>query len=173
MLAVIIFHYNPAWLPGGFIGVDVFLVISGFLITSILLNKKEKSNYTLPAALKYFYVSRIKRIAPGYVAMLVPVALVSAVFLLQQDFKTFKGGLENAAWFNSNSYFAHFGDYFAPSNHEQPLPHTWSLAVEIQFYLLVPFLILLLPTKVLKWVVWLIVKGFTLLGPNTACGSRA
>lgn len=84
--------------------------------------------------------------------MLLLVALVAAVFFLPQDFSTFKKGLENAAWFNSNNYFAGFGDYFAPANHEQPLLHTWSLAVEIQFYLLVPFMVLLLPIRWLKWV---------------------
>jgi peptidoglycan/LPS O-acetylase OafA/YrhL len=163
VLAVMAFHFNPAWLPGGFIGVDVFLLISGFLITSILLNKKTKAGYTLPATLKYFYAGRFKRIAPAYFVMLVLVALVAAVFFLPKDFGTFKDGLEKAAWFNSNNYFADFGDYFAPANHEQPLLHTWSLAVEIQFYLLAPLLILLLPIKALKWTLVALLVGCTLL----------
>jgi hypothetical protein len=71
--------------------------------------------------------------------------------------------LEKAAWFNSNNYFADFGDYFAPANHEQPLLHTWSLAVEIQFYLLAPLLILLLPIKALKWTLVALLVGCTLL----------
>ncbi|HDZ38106.1 MAG TPA: acyltransferase, partial [Marinobacter sp.] len=74
VLAVMVFHYNPTWLPGGFIGVDVFLVISGFLITSILLKKKAQPGYTLSATFKYFYSSRLKRIAPAYFFMLVLVA---------------------------------------------------------------------------------------------------
>lgn len=152
VLAVMVFHYNPAWLPGGFVGVDVFLVISGFLITSILLHKKAQAGYNLLPTLKYFYASRFKRITPAYFVMLVLVALVAAVFFLPQDFNTFKKGLEKAAWFNSNNYFAGFGDYFAPANHEQPLLHTWSLAVEIQFYLLAPFMVLLLPVRWLKWI---------------------
>jgi peptidoglycan/LPS O-acetylase OafA/YrhL len=80
VLAVMAFHFNPAWLPGGFVGVDVFLVISGFLITGILLHKKAQADYSLPATLKYFYSSRFKRIAPAYFVMLVLVALVAAVF---------------------------------------------------------------------------------------------
>lgn len=161
VLAVMAFHFNPAWLPGGFVGVDVFLVISGFLITGILLHKKAQADYSLPATLKYFYSSRFKRIAPAYFVMLVLVALVAAVFFLPQDFNTFKKGLEKAAWFNSNNYFAGFGDYFAPANHEQPLLHTWSLAVEIQFYLLAPLMVLLLPIRWLKWVFTGLLIGLT------------
>ncbi|MBE0440431.1 MAG: acyltransferase [Gammaproteobacteria bacterium] len=163
VLAVMAFHFNPAWLPGGFIGVDVFLVISGFLITSILLNKKAQPDYALPDVLKYFYASRFKRIAPAYFVMLIVVSFAAAVFLLPQDFDTFKDGLTKAAWFNSNNYFAEFGDYFAPINIEQPLLHTWSLAVEMQFYILAPFLILILPSHALKWSLWLLLMGFTLL----------
>ena len=161
VLAVILFHFNPAWLPGGFIGVDVFLVISGFLITSILLHKREQPNYSLLGTLKYFYTSRFKRIVPAYFVMLIVVAFIAAVFFLPQDFNTFKKSLEKAAWFNSNTYFAGFGDYFAPANHEQPLLHTWSLAVEIQFYLLAPFMVLLLPIRWLKWIYIGLLIGLT------------
>lgn len=161
VLAVMVFHFNPAWLPGGFVGVDVFLVISGFLITTILLHKKEQTGYSLTATLLYFYASRFKRIAPAYFVMLVLVALVAAVFFLPQDFNTFKKSLDKSVWFNSNNYFAGFGDYFAPANNEQPLLHTWSLAVEIQFYLLAPFMVLLLPTRWLKWVFTGLLIGLT------------
>lgn len=95
--------------------------------------------------------------------MLLIVALVAAVFFLPQDFTTFKRGLEKAVWFNSNSFFAGFGNYFAPANYEQPLLHTWSLAVEIQFYLLIPFLVLLLPIKWLRWVFVSLLLGLTAL----------
>lgn len=151
VLLVMLFHFNPAWLPGGFVGVDVFLVLSGYLIVSILLNKKHQPGYRLTSTLCDFYVSRLKRIAPAYFAMLVLVSLLAAVLFLPQDLAIYKEGLKQAAWFNSNHYFAGFGDYFAPANHEQPLLHTWSLAVEIQFYLLAPLLVLLLPIKALKW----------------------
>lgn len=152
VIAVMAFHFDPTLLPGGFIGVDVFLVISGFLITSILLRKKAKPDYSLGEALKYFYISRFKRIVPAYSIMLVVVAFLAAIFFIPEDFSIFREGLQEALFFNSNNYFADFGDYFAPANHEQPLLHTWSLAVEIQFYLLAPFLVLLLPQRILKWV---------------------
>lgn len=161
VLAVMLFHFNPALLPGGFVGVDVFLVISGYLITSILLDKKAQSDYRLSSTLRYFYISRIKRIAPAYFAMLVLVSLLVAVLFLPQDLAIYKKGLNQAAWFNSNHYFAGFGDYFAPANHEQPLLHTWSLAVEIQFYLLAPFLILCMPARALKWLLAIFLIGLT------------
>lgn len=163
VLAVMLFHFNPAWLPGGFVGVDVFLVISGFLIVSILLNKKSQPGYRLSSTLQYFYGSRFKRIAPAYFVMLIVVSLLAAVLFLPPDLVTYKQGLNKAAWFNSNSYFAGLGDYFAPANHEQPLLHTWSLAVEIQFYLLAPWLVLLVPTKALKWLLWALLLGFAAL----------
>ncbi len=163
VVAVMIFHFNPAWLPGGFIGVDVFLVISGYLITTILLDKKAKLDYSLKNALKSFYFSRFKRIAPAYFLMLVCVSLVGAILFLPSDLSIYKESLWQAALFKSNQFFAVFGDYFAPANHEQPLLHTWSLAVEIQFYVLAPFLILFLPIKVLKWIFLGLLIGLTAL----------
>ncbi|MGM0984795.1 MAG: acyltransferase family protein [Pseudomonadota bacterium] len=126
-----------------------------------IAEKKAQPDYTLPATLKFFYASRFKRIAPAYFVMLVWVALVAAVFFLPQNFNTFNKGLEKAAWFNSNSYFADFGDYFAPANHEQPLLHTWSLAVEIQFYILAPFMVSLLSVRWLKWIFAGLLIGLT------------
>lgn len=151
VLAVMVFHFNPALLPGGFVGVDIFLVISGFLIASILFNKKEQENYQPITTLTYFYISRFKRLAPAYFVTLIVVSLFAAVLFLPTDFKIYKDGLEKAAYFNSNNYFANFGDYFAPANHEQPLLHTWSLALEVQFYLIAPFIFLLLPKRLLNW----------------------
>jgi peptidoglycan/LPS O-acetylase OafA/YrhL len=163
VLVVVLFHLNPKWLPGGFVGVDVFLVISGYLITCILLEKKAQPNYRLVGTLSYFYFGRLKRIAPAYFAMLVIVSLTASVLFLPQDLAIYKQGLNQAAWFNSNNYFAGFGDYFAPNSYEQPLLHTWSLAIEIQFYLLAPFLILLLPVKVLQWLLAALLIGLTAL----------
>lgn len=163
VLAVMLFHFNPTWLPGGFVGVDVFLAISGYLIARILLARKAQPDYHLGGTLRYFYASRLKRIAPAYFAMLVLVSLLAAVLFLPQDLTIYQKGLNQAAWFNSNHYFAGFGDYFAPANHEQPLLHTWSLAVEIQFYLLAPLLVLLLPARVLQWLLAVLLIGLTAL----------
>jgi len=161
VLLVMLFHFNPAWLPGGFVGVDVFLVISGYLVVNILLEKRAQPGYEIGSTLRYFYASRLKRIGPAYFVMLVLASLLAAVLFLPQDLAIYKQGLKQAAWFNSNHYFAGFGDYFAPANHEQPLLHTWSLAVEIQFYLLAPFLVLLLPARALQWLLLTLLIGLT------------
>lgn len=144
VLAVIIYHVNNAWLPSGFVGVDVFFVISGFIITSLIVERKENFDW------KGFYWGRVKRIAPAYFLMLAVVALVSAVLFLPADFKFFRDSLKAAVGFTSNSYFEGFGSYFAPSAHELPLLHTWSLAIEMQFYLFLPVLFCFLPTRFLK-----------------------
>lgn len=144
VLAVMVYHVNNAWLPSGFVGVDVFFVISGFIITSLIVERKENFDW------KGFYWGRVKRIAPAYFLMLAVVALVSAVLFLPADFKFFRDSLKAALSFTSNSYFEGFGSYFAPSAHELPLLHTWSLAIEMQFYLFLPVLVCFLPTKLLK-----------------------
>ncbi|KFX70331.1 acetyltransferase [Pseudomonas taeanensis MS-3] len=144
VLAVIIYHVNKAWLPSGFVGVDVFFVISGFIITSLIVGRKENFDW------KGFYWGRVKRIAPAYFLMLAVVALVSAVLFLPADFKFFKDSLKAALSFTSNSYFEGFGSYFAPRAHELPLLHTWSLAIEMQFYLFLPVLVCFLPARLLR-----------------------
>ena len=150
VLAVILFHYNANILPGGFIGVDVFLVISGYLITGILLRKKNSPDFGVASTLKLFYLSRIKRIVPAYYIMLLLISIASAVLFTGQDFAHYSKSLEDALLFISNQYFSDFGDYFAPSADELPLLHTWSLAVEMQFYLFFPFVVLLMPLHWLK-----------------------
>lgn len=144
VLAVMIYHVNNTWLPSGFVGVDVFFVISGFIITSLIVERKDNFDW------KGFYWGRVKRIAPAYFLMLAVVALVSAVLFLPADFKFFRDSLKAAASFTSNSYFEGFGSYFAPSAHELPLLHTWSLAIEMQLYLFLPVFMCFLPTRCLK-----------------------
>lgn len=150
VLAVLVFHYNPNLLPGGFVGVDVFLVISGYLITTIVL-KRIDSGHSFPNILKHFYLGRIKRIAPAYFALLGLVSIAAGVLFIPGDFAYYRESLDQALYFNSNNYFAGFGDYFAPGAEELPLLHTWSLAVEMQFYLLMPFVLLFFPRNWLKW----------------------
>ena len=133
VLAVIVFHYDAQLLPGGFVGVDAFLVISGYLITQILLSKK-RNFQGLSYTLRQFYASRFKRIVPAYYVMLLLVSVISAVLFTKQDFGYYHSSLKDAFLFVSNQYFASFGDYFAPGSDELPLLHTWSLAVEMQFY---------------------------------------
>lgn len=143
VLSVIIFHLNKYWLPGGFIGVDMFFVISGFLITGIILARKHQNEFSLIS----FYTSRIKRIVPAYLVLIIVIALCAAILFVPKDFDAFRASVKSVLYFNSNTFFAKQHDYFGPAVHELPLLHTWSLAIEMQFYLLLPVLLLLTPRR--------------------------
>lgn len=146
VIAVIVFHINKDWLPGGFVGVDVFFVISGFLIGSIILKAKSEGRFSLLD----FYLGRVRRIVPAYSALLVFLSLTAAILFLSSDFKFFLDSLKYSAIFFSNHYFSGFGDYFSPKVYELPLLHTWSLAVEMQFYVLFPLIVAFVPLRYLK-----------------------
>lgn len=144
VLAVVAFHLDKSLLPSGFVGVDMFFVISGFIITSLLL--KGGGEVSLTA----FYWGRAKRILPAYVVMLVVTALAAAILLLPPDYLVFKRSLTSALKFTSNQFFSNFNGYFHPEAYELPLLHTWSLAIEMQFYLLLPLCFLWLRPSALK-----------------------
>lgn len=152
VVGVILFHFNKHWLAGGFIGVDVFFVISGFLISQIIIRKKQTGAFSLVD----FYLSRVRRIVPAYLVLLIVVSFCMALLLIPRDFDTFKESAVSALYFNSNNFFAVQNDYFAPAAYELPLLHTWSLAVEMQFYLLLPFVLMLVPQRLLAPVLLLI-----------------
>jgi peptidoglycan/LPS O-acetylase OafA/YrhL len=158
VLAVILFHINKEWFPGGFVGVDVFFVISGFLIGGIILRKRQDGTFSLYD----FYAGRVRRIVPAYLVLLAITTIVAAVVFIQKDFEFFQDSAKSAIYFGSNGYFSKFGDYFAPNAHELPLLHTWSLAIEMQFYLILPFALILLPQRF--WGVSLMVAVILLIG---------
>lgn len=137
VLMVWVFHINSNLLPGGFIGVDVFFVLSGFLISSIILHQKEKNKFTF----KDFYISRIKRIIPAYYVFLIIISIATILIYLPSDLLRYKMKLFHSFIFNSNNFFATLDNYFDTSSAENPLLHTWTLAVEMQFYLFLPFLL--------------------------------
>lgn len=145
VLSVIVFHIEKNWLPGGFLGVDIFFVISGFLMTAILL--REMSGGGGRFSLKAFYIRRIKRILPAFFAVLA-ATLIGGFFLFTKDdfFLLWKSAL-TALGFASNLYFARGKDYFDPAQEEKPLLHIWSLSVEEQFYFVFPILLLLVARK--------------------------
>ncbi len=139
ILSVLIFHLNPSWLYGGFIGVDVFFVISGYLITRIIIRENQQERFSFVN----FYARRVKRIFPVLFFVLAVVAVIAVLSFPEVIYKTFVTTFQYASAQFSNFFFAKEIDYFAEGNDLQPLLHTWSLAVEEQFYLVWPFLIFL------------------------------
>ena len=140
VLGVLIFHLNESFLSGGYVGVDVFFVISGFLITSIILRDLDQGAFSI---LK-FYERRIRRIAPALFVMFVVVCAFAMRFLLPTDLLEFAKSLRYSLLSISNFHFLNASeDYFHQGVAEMPLLHTWSLSVEEQFYILFPILIML------------------------------
>ena len=141
--SVILFHFDSKWLPGGYWGVDIFFVISGFIISSIIYKSIESNNFNV----YIYFANRVKRILPAYLVMLMVVSILCGIIFLPKDFSFYEGSLKSSIFFNANNYFYKFGDYFAPKSHEFPLMHLWSLAVEMQFYLIFPFLFFILKDR--------------------------
>ncbi len=152
VLAVLIFHINPSYLPGGFVGVDVFFVISGFLITNIVKHQIENKKFNY----KDFYTKRIKRLLPLFFAV-VTFSFIAGYFLLFPDvFRQFSGDALAATLFLSNVKSAFSGNYFDHDN-IRPLLHFWSLAVEEQFYFIMPTFLIIIMKYFRKYVLHLLV----------------
>lgn len=138
--SVVLFHMNAEWLPAGFVGVDIFFVISGFLITGLLVDEHSRSGRVDIAA---FYARRVRRLLPALLLMVVAV-LAAGMLLLpasgaQQQLAQSAGA---AFFFVSNLFFAREPlGYFAVGAEHYPLLHTWTLAVEEQFYIVWPLLV--------------------------------
>jgi peptidoglycan/LPS O-acetylase OafA/YrhL len=140
VLAVIIFHAKLGFLPGGFVGVDIFFVISGYLITSIILHEEKQGNFSI----LNFYERRVRRIFPALFSVVFACLMAGFFLFTPRDFGLLGWASFASMAFFSNLYFAKLDGYFAPSSESQPLLHTWSLGVEEQFYLIAPFIILLI-----------------------------
>lgn len=141
VIAVLIHHLNPSLLPGGFIGVDVFFVISGFLITSQVYAEVQLKTFTL----KGFYQRRINRIAPALITVLLASVIAGAFILSPVDLVRLNVSALFSLMGVSNIYiWMKYGNYFAADATEAPLLHTWSLGIEEQFYLIWPLFIVAL-----------------------------
>jgi peptidoglycan/LPS O-acetylase OafA/YrhL len=138
-MAVVAFHADIRFCSGGYVGVDLFFVISGFLIGSILL--KDIDSGTFSAA--EFYKRRVLRIVPALFVVLLVLTITLPFVLFPQGVKDFTGSLRSVLFSISNFYYASHSSYFSEP-YGKPLLHTWSLAVEEQFYLALPPLLLLL-----------------------------
>ena len=142
ILGVIIYHAFPGLLPGGLFGVDIFFVISGYLITQLILREMHEQRFSVAE----FYRRRARRILPALVVVLAASALFGWFALLPNELTWLGRAIAWSAPFMANVFFARAGDYgayFAPGSDLSPLIHLWSLAVEEQFYLAWPVLLLL------------------------------
>jgi peptidoglycan/LPS O-acetylase OafA/YrhL len=137
ILLVVAFHAGSV-VPGGFIGVDVFFVISGFLITQIIAKEIAAGTFSI----LNFYERRARRILPALIVVLVVCTLIAAWTMLPSEFEEFGKTLRYTAAFAANHRFAKFG-YFDQPAESQPLLHLWSLSVEEQFYLFFPLIMIL------------------------------
>ena len=140
VMSVIIYHAGVSAISGGFIGVDVFFVISGFLITSIIMRELDNGSFSLYS----FYERRAKRILPPlFITILITLPL-AFFFLIPSQIKDVGQSIVAVSFFLSNYFFYLETDYFNQFNNNAPLLHTWSLAVEEQFYLIFPLLMIML-----------------------------
>jgi peptidoglycan/LPS O-acetylase OafA/YrhL len=144
VISVVLYHAQKTLLPGGFVGVDVFFVISGFLISSILMNELDRGRYSLAG----FYRRRIRRLFPALYVMLAAVLATGAILLPPAALKELGHTALTTIFFVSNIDFDRLSDYFAGDSQLKPLLHTWSLAVEEQFYVFFPLFLALL------WRLW-------------------
>jgi len=137
-MPVVAFHAGISAFSGGFIGVDVFFVISGYLISSVILADIRNNTFSL----QKFYVRRVKRIFPALFAMLAATSVLACLFLMPAELTGYSKSLLSATLSFSNLYFWSSSGYFDPASDQQPLLHTWSLSVEEQFYLFFPLFLM-------------------------------
>ncbi len=134
VVAVMVYHANPDWLPGGFLGVEVFFVISGYLITLLLISEKER---TSTIDMKQFWIRRARRLLPALFTMMIALAIWTALFE-REALGKLRGDVIAAFFYVSNWYQILTGAGYTASNDFAPLRHLWSLAVEEQFYVIWP-----------------------------------
>lgn len=140
VLGVVAFHSGLPYFPGGFVGVDVFFVISGFLITGLLSEEFERTG---SINLRNFFVRRIRRLLPALALVVLVTLLISAFSMFPRELHRVGKSAQAVATLVANVHFRNFsGGYFDPSTDVMPLLHTWSLAVEEQYYLVWPLLLL-------------------------------
>lgn len=141
VLSVVVYHYFPEVIKGGFTGVDIFFVISGYLISKIIFTSIYRDNFSFFT----FYVQRIKRIFPALISVLATCFGIGWFVLLPHEFEQLGGHITGSVLFVSNFIFWREAGYFDNSAETKPLLHLWSLGIEWQFYIIFP---------VVVWLVW-------------------
>ena len=143
VIPVVLYHTEFSLFRGGFVGVDIFFVISGYLITTIIHEEILQDRFTVAG----FYERRIRRIFPALFTVIFFSTVAAAFTMLPRAFELFGQSVTAATLFAANIYFLTESDYFAPAADTQPLLHTWSLSVEEQFYVLFPLLLVFIYTS--------------------------
>lgn len=158
VLPVVFYHAGFATFSGGFVGVDVFFVISGFLITSLIYKDIRTESFSY----QQFYMRRIRRLFPALFAVVIATCVAAYGLLLPRELQDFGQSVVSIAVFASNFLFWNESGYFAEAAEMKPLLHTWSLAIEEQYYLVFPVLLLLVG-RLRSQPYFLIVMGLTVL----------
>jgi peptidoglycan/LPS O-acetylase OafA/YrhL len=155
VLLVLMFHLGLG-VPGGYVGVDVFFVISGYLITGIIKSDIEQGDFSFGG----FYARRARRILPALLVVLLFSSVAALIILLPSDLERYAKSVAAAFLSVSNFWFWSQGGYFGSAAEMAPLLHTWSLAVEEQFYILLPMTLLLLYRWAPRWIGRLLLLAF-------------
>lgn len=140
VIAVVLFHFNPEIMPGGFAGVDVFFVISGFLMTGIIVKGLLSNNFSVLG----FYAARASRIIPALSFLCAVLLFLGYFFLTPLDLKELGNHVVSSLGFISNFIYWRESGYFDSASHTKWLLHTWSLSVEWQFYILYPIMLMVI-----------------------------
>lgn len=158
VLPVILFHAGFEWFSGGFVGVDVFFVISGYLITTIIISEMTEGKFSIVN----FYERRARRILPALIFVMAACLPFAWLWLTPNDLKDFGQSLVAVSTFSSNILFSLESGYFDTAAELKPLLHTWSLAVEEQYYILFPIFLMLTWRLGIKWILFILSVLFLL-----------
>jgi len=160
VVPVVFYHAGYATFSGGFVGVDIFFVISGFLITSIIFRDIQSQTFSY----RQFYARRVRRLFPALFSVVLASCVAAYLLLLPEDLRDFGQSVFSIVLFASNFLFWSESGYFAQAAELKPLLHTWSLAIEEQYYLLFPMFLLavkrLRTQPYLQWVWGLLIGSF-------------